>query len=170
MPQSKPRALQPLWIVNAWLARCAKALVVALTSAMVAAIAWQVVTRVFANRSPPWTEEIALLMFSWIILLMIAIGVREQLHVRVDALIAILPRAIANIAERVIALLVTCIGCYLIWSGTSYLAAMRGSTSQAIRYPSELLYVALPISGLLVFLFALENLMRGGVPSSDTDP
>lgn len=159
-----------VWTLNAWLAHVTKMLVVAFALGMVLAIAWQVLTRALLSRSPPWTEEVALLMFSWIILLMIAIGVREHLHVRMDSLVTMLPPPFSTVAEKLITLLVVCIGCYLVWSGIGYLAAMRGSTSQAIHYPSELLYSALPVASVLVFSFAIENLLRGRTAAQDVAP
>lgn len=170
MIPSRSSARHLLGVLNDWLAQGARYLVVALSVAMVLAIAWQVLTRVTVNRSPPWTEEIALLMFSWIVLLMIAIGVREHLHVRVDGPLSLLPQTLATAAERLITVFIACIGCYLVWSGTGYLVSMRGSTSQAIRYPYELLYSALPVAATLMVTFALENLFREGALQKSDAP
>lgn len=157
--------------LDAGLARTARALVVALAAVMVAAIVWQVLTRGLLGRSPPWTEEVALLAFGWIVLLMTAIGVREHLHVRLDTLVLALPARARRLAEAAICLLVAAIGGYLVWAGWGYLVEMRGSTSQAIKYPTELLYAAVPVSCALMALFALENAIRGrpaeaGAPQS----
>jgi TRAP-type C4-dicarboxylate transport system permease small subunit len=155
------RALNALWLLNALLARAAKFTVVMFTATMVASIVWQVFTRVFFNRSPPWTEEVALLMFTWIVLIMVAVGVREHLHVRVDALLKVLPIPFADMAERILSLLIAAIGGYLLWSGLDYLREMHGATSAAIRYPAELLYMSMPVASVLICLFAIENAIRG---------
>lgn len=164
------RAWTGLCRLNAELARAAKALVVMLTAVMVLSIVGQVATRALLSRSPPWTEEVALLMFTWIVLLMMAICTREHLHVRVDSLIALMPAPVARLAEALISLLVAFIGCYLLWAGSIYLLEMRGSTSQAIRYPSELLYAAMPVASALLLLFALENTIRGARTRADKLP
>jgi TRAP-type transport system small permease protein len=155
------RLLQLAWRLNAVLAAAARAAVVGLVAVMVAAIVWQVLTRAVFNRSPPWTEEVALLAFSWNVLLMVALCAREHLHVRVDLLLTALPARASAIAERLITLLIAAIGAYLVWAGTSYLLEMRGSTSQAIGYPSWLLYAAMPVAATLLLCFALENAVRG---------
>ena len=159
------RLLHLAWGLNAALAGAARAAVVGLVAVMVASIVWQVLTRAVFNRSPPWTEEVALLTFSWTVLLMVALCAREHLHVRVDLLLNALPRRAAAAAERLIMLLVAGIGGYLVWSGSSYLLEMRGATSQAIGYPSWLLYGAMPVAATLLLCFALENAVRG-VPST----
>ncbi len=146
---------------NAWLAWVVKMLVVAQATVMVTTIVLQVATRVVLNWSPPWTEEVSLLMFGWIVMLMTAIGVREHLHVRVDALAKALPHRSSAILERLIHAITAGVAAYLLWAGYDYLVEMRGSTSNAIRYPMELLYLSLPLSGLLMLLFAGENVLKG---------
>lgn len=143
--------------LNHRLARAAQAAVALLVFAMVAAITWQIITRALLGKSPPWTEEVALLMFGWVVLLMTAVCTRERMHLRADLLLDLLPGAWRPAAEALISMLSAAIGAYLLWSGVLYLLEMRGSTSQAIRYPSEWLYAAVPVSATLLTLFALEN-------------
>lgn len=154
-------AAAALYRLNAVLARAVKVAVVVLAGVMVTAIGLQVATRATVNWSPPWTEEVALLMFGWIVMLMIAVGIREHIHVRVDALVAVLPPRPAAILDRAIHGIVACIAAYLLWAGYDYFSEMRGSTSNAIRYPMELLYLSPPVSGLLMLLFAVENVLKG---------
>ncbi len=157
--------LKSLWRLNAVLALGVSYVTVAFCAVMVSSIVLQVVTRVAFNRSPPWTEEIALLMFGWIVLLMLAIGVRENAHVRVGALVEWLPQELADFAERMISLLIGAIAVFLVWAGAGSLMEMRGSTSAAIRYPIELLYASMPVSTAVMAMFAFENVVRG-VPKS----
>lgn len=142
---------------NAGLARIARLAVVTQCAIMIAAILWQVAARLLINRSPPWTEEIALLMFGWIVMLMLALGVRQHLHVRIDTVVARLPAGPARMAERAIAIMVVMIGAYMLWASISYLAEMRGTVSAAARYPAEWLYACAPVASLLLMLFSIEN-------------
>lgn len=160
------RALRTFLRLNALLASAVRFVVVAQVGVMVCSILWQVFTRAAFSRSPPWTEEVALLAFAWVVLLMAALCVREHLHVRISALPASLPPLASRLLEGAIALLVCAIGAYMLWAGTDYALQMRGSTSSAIRYPMELLYVAMPVASLLMLLFALENAITGRAPSA----
>lgn len=153
--------LNPLWRFNALLATLIARLTFVLCAVMVSCIVLQVVSRVATSKSPPWTEEIALLMFGWIVLLMLAIGVRENSHVRVGALFGWLPERAGQFAQRLISALIGLIAVYLVWAGAGYLTEMSGSTSAAIRYPIELLYAAMPASAAAMALFAIENTVRG---------
>lgn len=156
---------QGLRQLNRALARGASALVVVLVAVMVLSIVVQIVTRVILSRSPPWTEEVALLMFTWIVLLMTAVCTREHMHVRVDVLSRLLPRVARSVLEACISLLVAAVSSYLVWAGSSYLIEMSGSTSHAIGYPSELLYAGLPLSSVLMLLFGIENAVAALAPA-----
>ena len=60
-----------------WIAAGTALAVRALTLAMLAVLAYQVFMRSALARPPSWTEEVALLGFSWAVLLGIANGVRD---------------------------------------------------------------------------------------------
>ena len=127
---------------------------------MTVAILCQVFMRYLFNDPPSWTEELALLFFSWSMLLMLAVGVREMFHVRMDFILQWLPRTGNQVLERFIDLCTAGFGAFLAWSGLDYCLFMVGSTSAAIGYPITVLYSAAPVCGVLIFLFSLELLLN----------
>lgn len=152
-----PPVLKAFSTCNAGLARISRLAVIAQCFVMIFAILWQVAARVLIARSPPWTEEIALLMFGWIVMLMLALGAREHLHVRIDMLLTRLPPGWARLADRVIAMMIIVVGAYMLWASILYFGEMRGTVSAAARYPAEWLYACAPVASLLLTLFAIEN-------------
>jgi TRAP-type C4-dicarboxylate transport system permease small subunit len=106
-----------------------------------------------------WSEELALLMFSWAALGGLALGVREGFHVRLTLLLEPLPGSARVWAERAIQLLTAALGAYLVWSGWRYVDITRGGSSAAIAYPIELLHGIAPLAGLFVLIFAVEGLL-----------
>ena len=59
---------------------------IALSAAlMLAAITYQVVMRYVFGDTPSWSEELAVLLFSWSVLGGLALGVHEGWHVRLTA-------------------------------------------------------------------------------------
>ncbi|AWB32987.1 TRAP transporter small permease [Orrella marina] len=149
------RVLQRL---NAAIALLVKGIVVLLGLGMTLSILYQVFMRYVFNSPPSWSEELALLFFSWSMLLMLAVGVREAFHVRMDLILNWLPRLGNQLLERFIDLCTAAFGGYLAWMGVEYCLMMVGSTSAAIAYPITMLYSAAPVSGVLIFLFSLELL------------
>lgn len=129
---------------------------------MLAAITYQVVMRYVFGDTPSWSEELAVLLFSWTVLGGLALGVREGWHVRLTLLPDALSRAARVWAERVTDLVTAALGVFLTWSGWRFLDITAGSVSAAIGYPIEILNVLAPISGALMALFALERALRPG--------
>jgi TRAP-type C4-dicarboxylate transport system permease small subunit len=132
---------------------------IAAIALMLACIALQVVMRYLFGNALSWSEELALLMFSWAALGGLALGVREGFHVRLTLLLEPLPAGARPWAERAIELLTAALGAYLVWSGWRYVDITRGGTSAAIAYPIELLHGIAPLAGLFVLLFAVERLV-----------
>ena len=145
--------------VSDGLVRLVNICVVLLASVMLAAIGWQVTLRYLFNRPPSWTEELALLCFTWTMLLMMALGVRQAFHARIDLLLDRLPGPWAQRLENVIGLLTLFFGGYLALGGWRYMAETATSTSAAIAYPIYMLHGAAPVCGALVAWFALELLV-----------
>lgn len=152
--------LAPLARLNRRLAALIRLTVTAAVTGMLAALALQVFMRYVLGKALAWSEELSLLLFSWSMLLMLALGVREGFHVRIAGLAERLGPRAAAIAARLIDALVLLAGIYLCWSGIQYVVETSGSTSAAIAYPIEFLYVAAPLCGLTIALFALERLIE----------
>lgn len=142
----------------AWLTQ---KVVVVLAAVMLLAIGWQVAMRYLFNRPPSWTEELALLCFTWCSLLMLAMGVRQAFHARMDLLVQVLPSPLARVIEAGVQAGVAFFGAYLALGGWGYVAETLSSFSAAIAYPIYLLHAAAPVCGALVCCFALERLLWG---------
>lgn len=129
------------------------------TAAMLGLIFLQVVMRYVFAHSPPWSEEMALLAFSWATMGGLALGVREGFHVRLSLLTDQLPPRAAAIWEIGVNLLTAGLGAYFVWSGLRFLEFTEGSTSAAMEYPIEWLNGMAPVAGALVCLFALGRVL-----------
>jgi len=153
------RALGALAAGAAALTRASIILVAAL---MLAALCWQVLVRyVFATPSV-WSEELAVLMFSWTVLGGLALGVREGWHVRLTLLPEALPPRVRLWTERATDLVTAALGVFLAWSGVRFYDITAGSVSAAIGYPIEILNAMAPLAGALMALFGLERALRPG--------
>ena len=134
---------------------------IAVIAVMTFCIALQVLMRYVFAQTPAWTEELAILMFAWGTLGSLALGVREGFHVRMMLLLDRLSGRAHEWAERSIELLTAALGAYLALAGWRYVDMTLGARSAAIQYPIEILHGLAPLSGLLIFVFALERAWRG---------
>jgi TRAP-type C4-dicarboxylate transport system permease small subunit len=136
---------------------------IALTAAgMLACIAYQVVMRYVVGAASSWSEEMAVLLFSWSVLGGLALGVHEGFHVRLTVLPDRLPRGGRIAAERVLDAATAALGVFLAWSGWRFLDITGGSVSAAMGYPTEILNALAIACGALMALFGAERALRPG--------
>ena len=154
--------------INNIAAAALKALVVVMVVVMLGALSAQVLLRYAFNVTLSWSEELSLGLFTWTVLLMAALGVREGFHVRMSLLIQRLPAGARLRAEQAIHFATTAVGGFLAWSGWRYFADTHGTTSAAIGYPIEFLHASALVCGVLITLFAFEALLEGRIPADET--
>lgn len=141
---------------------------VAMTLTMLAVLVAQVTARYFFNVALSWSEELSLLLFTWVVLLIGSLGVREGFHVRLTLLPDLLKPAQQRWLERLILLGILGFGVMLADGGYSYVAETMGQTSAAIAYPIEALHLAAPVCGVLVALHALAKIATSFLPDTAT--
>ena len=146
------------------LARAVRCVVIALAVVMLASLALQVVMRYVFGQAQSWTEELAVTCFSWSMLLAIAAGVREGIHVRMDLLVDLLPAVLQRGLDKLVLLAIAGTGAFLAWSGVAYAREAGDMTSAAIGYSLAWLYACAPVCGALIAVFAIERLVLGPRP------
>lgn len=124
---------------------------------MLSAISVQVIGRYVFMRAPSWSEELAVLAFSWATMGGLALGVREGFHVALTLILERLPERGRRVWTQMISVATMVLGLYLVWSGLRFLDVTFGSVSAAIEYPIEILNAMAPIAGGLIALFAVER-------------
>lgn len=163
------RPTGPLGALTRWAATLTRFSIALSALLMLTAIAYQVVMRYAIGAASSWSEELAVLLFSWTVLGGLALGVHEGFHVRLTLLPDRLPHRARVVAERVLDAVTAALGAFLVWSGWRFLDITSGSVSAAIGYPTEILSALAPACGALMALFGLERALRpgGAVPPKD---
>lgn len=128
---------------------------------IVACVCFQVVMRYVFGAPPSWSEELALLMFSWLTIGGLAFGLREGIHVAIDVG-GFLSAPLRKLHGALVAVLAVGFGIYLAWSGWRFVDFMWGSKSAAIRYPLEILNIMPVVSGSLIAVFGTAQLFGIG--------
>ena len=111
------------------LARAVRFVVVTLAVVMLASLTLQVVMRYVFGQAQSWTEELAVTCFSWSMLLAIAAGVREGIHVRMDLLVERLPAPLQRGLDKLVTLAIAATGGFIAWAGVNYVRDAGGITS-----------------------------------------
>ncbi len=146
-------------------------LLIVLMAAMALDVMWQVVTRFVLNSPSVWTEELARFILIWLGSLGAAYGVAEGFHLEMDYFLKKATGLKRRLLDRIILaiLLLIGVGVFLIGGGSLVLLANElGQTSPALGLPMSLVYLALPLSGMLIVFFALYR-MQHPLPPQITD-
>lgn len=141
------------------LERVSEIVAIGATIVMVLALFLQIVSRYFFNQTFVWTEEVALLMFTWIILLGGALGIKQKFHARLALAASVTGKWGKATLERLSDILAILFGAVLVKSGYAYFIATQGSYSAAVEYPLEFLYASVPVTGLLILVHGIAALI-----------
>ncbi|MBZ9730092.1 TRAP transporter small permease [Salegentibacter sp. JZCK2] len=138
-------------------------LLVFLMAVMVTAVSWQVFSRYILQASSSFTEEIARYLLIWIGILGAAYVAGQQQHLSIDILAPKLSlknrvklRMGINLLIILFCLLVLVIG----GSNLVYLNYLLGQTSAALNIPLGAVYTVIPISGVLVIIYKINELLN----------
>lgn len=121
-----------------------------------------VTLQIFSRHTPLvptyiWTEELARLMFVWLIMLGAMVGMRERLHFVVDVWPQLSPRAnavvelVAGVATLVFALV-------FVWAGWEFTEFAFYRISELAELPLWTIHVAWPVLGVTWVLFQGEHM------------
>jgi TRAP-type C4-dicarboxylate transport system permease small subunit len=127
----------------------AGAAVKALLLFMVVLISFQILLRGITGRSIRWAEEAALIAMVWVTFLTLALGVRHDIHIRIDMFVGWLPRRGKIVLEFVLNLVLGFISVLRIFYGWRLSAVAMRSTMPATRLPTGVVYAIVPLTGVL---------------------
>jgi TRAP-type C4-dicarboxylate transport system permease small subunit len=122
-------------------------------------IGWQVFARYVLNDSPAWSEQAALLLMIWYVMLAAAAGVREDFHIRISVFADAFPGA-AGKAVRILAhLVVGLFGAGMVIWGTELAVTTWSHAIPTLALPRGVAYIPIPLSGLLIIGFSIERIL-----------
>lgn len=132
--------------------------VMVVMAALVIDVVWQVFTRYVIGRQSSWTEELATMLLMWGALLGAAVGFARRAHLGVDYLVNKLDPPSRRIVALYVHLATLLFGAVMAWGGWKIVSGTLAThqVSPALGLQMGYVYLALPISGLFIVLFAAE--------------
>jgi TRAP-type C4-dicarboxylate transport system permease small subunit len=119
---------------------------------------WQVIARYVLNDSPSWTEPVTLLLLSTAMSLGAAAGVHTRRHFSFHLFADAAGPAAQRLLQMVPAVVIAAIGATLAYWGWILLLDGWDIPTAGAGIPQSINYLPLSIGGLLMVLFALEQL------------
>jgi TRAP-type C4-dicarboxylate transport system permease small subunit len=132
-----------------------EALVLVCLIAVLFVVLWQVFARQVLGSTPGWSEETARILLVWIGFLMTALAFREGAHIALTFVVDRFPPTLRRMVEWLSPLLAVMFGLYLMYQGVQFAAATRFATLPGTGLPRSVLYVVLPVAGLMICLYTI---------------
>ena len=132
--------------------------------AMAGIIGWQVFARYVLNASPAWAEQGSLVLMFWFVSFAAAAGVREGFHIRISAFADALPEPVRKPLRIAVQGVVALLGVAMAVWGGALIVQTWSHDIPTLGLPRGVAYLPLPISGVLITLFALENMLDPAPP------
>ena len=133
---------------------------------MVGLTCWQVFTRYILKNPSSWSEELVSYMFAWMALLGASLVVGERGHMNIPILVERtspeMRKGFAIFSEIVAAVFA---GVILVYGGIQITTLALGQMTSSLGVPVGVLYVVLPLSGVLNVIYTILNI--AGIISGD---
>lgn len=134
---------------------------VALLGFLVILVTWQVFTRFVLDNPSVISEELAKIVFVWLVLFGSAYVFGEREHMAIEYMKDKLPLKIKSIVEIFIEIVIFAFsGFVLVWGGIIATELTLTQQSAALQVPIGYLYSALPITGVIILYYCLYNIVE----------
>jgi TRAP-type transport system small permease protein len=122
-----------------------------------------VIYRYFLANPLIWTEEVIVTLFTWMLFVGLASGFRERMHLRIDALLILLPVRARFVlgALAMAATLLTLAG--LVWFGFDQTLTMVETQTPMMRISAAWAVTALPVGAALSCLHIVRHAVFDGL-------
>jgi TRAP-type C4-dicarboxylate transport system permease small subunit len=132
-------------------------------SVMVVNVLWQVFTRYVLGTPSSFTDELARYLMIWVGVLGAAYVSGKNMHVAID----VLPSKLNNTNKKILSRIVNVIIIAFVLSAfviggirLVYLTFILEQHSPALQIPLALVYLVLPLSGLLIIFYKTSDLLN----------
>jgi len=143
--------------------RLLEGLVMIVVAVLVVDVLWQVFTRFILDKPSTWTEELAVFMLIWVSLLGAAVALGRGAHLGIDYFVGKLPPRVRLSTEVFVFFCVSAFSLLVMLIGGIDLVRSTlelGQESSALRVKIGYVYLAIPISGFFLTLYAVIGLVE----------
>jgi TRAP-type C4-dicarboxylate transport system permease small subunit len=129
---------------------------IAVASALFIIVVVAIIARYGFGQAVSWTEEVPRYLLIWISFLAAAVGVLNRDHVGFDVLFNALPKPLRRVLGVTLSLLIFGFGWIVFRYGITFVSDFGSDLMETIAFTNYWYYPAMPISGLLIMVFAFK--------------
>lgn len=148
---------------NYWLCRLLEFALGSLVAITVAVVLWGVLSRFVINVSSRWTEELASILLTWMAILGASVAFRQKQHLGVDYFYQKIDPDAQRWCAVIVQLIILAFAAVVMVAGgitLVYKTLLTGQVTAALGIRMGLVYLALPISGLSIVMFCVEEIAQ----------
>lgn len=157
-PQRKPLEIEPEQrrgpALFRWLTLVMEHTIATLLVALIVSVSANVVGRAVFNRSIPWADELARMLFIWLIFIGAAAAFARYEHIAVDILVRRLKPRAAHMLYLFQHLLISALMGVIIWGGFIVMSRASGRTA-ILGVPWNIVNVSLVLCAIFIAVVAL---------------
>lgn len=146
--------------IRAGLLTVLRILCIVLFTMLVLVVVWQVFTRQVVGDPSPWTTVTAQYMFVWLSLFAATLVFGERGHIAVDIVASHAP---GRLRQGLVIVVQACILLFavlaMIWGGIRGMGMSWDQVIPGFPFTVGYMYLALPVSGAMIALLSLEDLL-----------
>ena len=135
--------------------------------AMTLIICVHVFYRYVLNSGIKWSEEVSMLLYVYFGSVSVAYGVCHGLHIGIELFFNMFPKPVQRVCEIISNLVIMACGVLLAVNGVALVKSTGTTVMTTTRWPSYLLYVMVPVMGVMIAYFAFANLLGYGVSGKE---
>lgn len=119
----------------------------------------QVILRAFFKTNIPWGEEMVLLVMVWMTFAAMSIGLKEEVHIRIEFFMARFPQNIRKLVVVFDNLVLLIVNALMIYYGISLINFTKISKLPVTKLPSSAVFYLIPVSAALSCLALAGKLL-----------
>lgn len=142
---------------------------ICLSAFLVFCVTWQVLSRYILSSPSTVTDELARYLFMWVAMIGAAYTTGQHRHLAIDLLVMKLTGARKQFISVIIQLvIITFAGVVLVYGGGILVSStlVSGQITPALGWQMGYIYLCLPVSGLLMIMYALVDIFSLFQPGS----
>ncbi len=118
-----------------------------------------VIARYVFNSPIQWAEEFARYSFIWVVFLGAVVCTKRNRHIAIDSLLFVMPGACRRVVRLVVHVCSMGLMTVIMYYGT-LLTLKATQTTATLKVPQYVVYVVVPVSAALIFLYSFVDLRR----------
>ena len=137
--------------------------VIFLVAVLVLDVLWGVFSRYVLGAQSRWTEELATILLIWVSLLGASVAFAAKAHLGVDYFVGKLDEGAQKLVEGAVLILIMLFTAFAFVGGGFILVSKTLAAGQllpAMGFKVGYMYLAVPISGLFIILFSVEQFVE----------